>query len=139
MSRMLMRAAGAAGGSFADAWVDDGFRGSKLRDAGPAAMLDAKNAERQRRCTSRNDAVLADDAILLAAADEFASEKQQGAPTAVDENELVDGSAGVVLRNVNGTAIASANQAFGALLANEDFAGGEAFFEGEERASVLAG
>src|SRR5207249_10045817 len=97
-------------------------------------MVDAEDAERQRGRAGGNDAVLADDAILFAAADEFAGEKQERAPAAVDENELVDGSAGVVLRNVNGPAIAPANQAFGALLADEDFAGGKTFFEGSERA-----
>src|SRR5882724_13660410 len=101
-------------------------------------MLDAENAERQRRRPGGNDAVLADNAILFAAADEFAGEKQERTPAAVDENELVDGSAGVVIRNVNGTAIAPANQAFGALLADEDFARGETLFEGKERAGVLA-
>src|ERR1700730_18678702 len=58
-------------------------------------------------------------------------------PDAIDKNEFVDGSAGV-LGNVNGTSITSSNQAFGALLADEDFARGETFLEREERAGVLA-
>src|SRR6267142_1243391 len=63
---------------FANAWVDDGLRRSELRAAtGPAAVLDAKYIERQRFRADRYDAILADNAVLLAAADQFAGQQQQ--------------------------------------------------------------
>jgi len=58
--------------------MHDALRCSELRVAtGPAAVLDAEHIERQRLCADRHDAILADDAVLLAAADQFAGQKQQ--------------------------------------------------------------
>jgi len=82
----------------------------------------------------RDDAVLADDAVLLAAADKFAGEEKKRALATVDENELIDaGARGVSWAD---DAVAASREARGALLANDDFAGGEAFFEREEAAGV---
>ena len=64
--------------------MNDGSGGAELRAAGPAAVLDAKDVERQRRSASGDDAVLADDAVLLAPAYEFAGEEQQGTLAAID-------------------------------------------------------
>src|SRR5260370_32873927 len=50
---------------------------------------------------------------------------------------MVRGRAGGGLRNVGGVAVATANHGFGALLANEHFACGETFLEGEEGTGVL--
>src|SRR6266852_4262035 len=118
--------------------MNDGERGRELRTAGPTAVLDAEDVERERRCASGNDAVLADDAVLLAAADQFAGEEQQRAAAAIDQEKLVDGSAGAGLGNVNGAAVATANHGFGTLLANEHLTVGETLFESEEGAGVLA-
>src|SRR5713226_443304 len=91
-----------------------------------------------QRCASGNDAVLADDAVLLSAANEFAREEQQRAAAEIDQDKLVNGSAGGGLRNVYGAAVATANHGFGTLLANEYLTIGETIFEGEEGAGVLA-
>src|SRR3989454_12671914 len=118
--------------------MHDGFRGSELRAAGPTAVLDTEHVEGKWRSADGDDAVLADDAVLLAAADELAGEEQKRALAAIDENKLVDGGAGRGLLDVNGPAIARACQAFGALLTNEDVTGSETFFKSEEKAGVLA-
>src|SRR6266481_5989715 len=123
--------------SFANAGMDDGFCSRELRAAGPAAVLDAEDIERERGRADRNDAVLADDAVLFAAADEFAREQQERALAAIDEDKLVDGSAGW-LRKVNGAAVARALHDLRALLGDGHLAGRESFFEGKERAGVLA-
>src|SRR5260370_6499456 len=123
-------------GAFANAWVDDGIRGGELRAAGPTAVLDAEDFERKRRRADGDDAVLADDAVLLAPADEFAGEEQQRTLAAIDQNKLVDGSASG-LRNVDGPATARASQAFGALLADEHFTSGKSFLQRKEGAGVL--
>jgi len=124
------------GGAFANAWVDDGIRGGELRAARPTAVLDAEDVEGKRRRADGDDAVLADDAVLLAPADEFAGEEQQRTLAAIDQNKLVDGSASG-LRSVDGPAIARASQTFGALLPDEHFAGGKSFLESEEETGVL--
>src|SRR5712672_2902436 len=57
---------------FADARMHDGLRRSELRAAaGPAAVLDTKYIERQRFRANRHDAILADNPVLLTAADQF--------------------------------------------------------------------
>ena len=117
--------------------MDDGIRGGKLRGACPAAVLDAEDVKRKRRRADGNDAILADDAILLAAADEFAGKKQKRAAAAIDQNELVDRSAGVVLRKIDGTAVARALQDLRALLGDSHFAGRETFLERKKRTGVL--
>src|SRR5260370_316980 len=81
-------------GAFANAGVDDGIRGGELRAAGPTAVLDAEDVERKRRRTDGDNAILADDAVLLAPADEFAGEEQQRTLAAIDQNKLVNGSGG---------------------------------------------
>ena len=118
--------------------MDDGIGGGELCAAGPAAVLDAEYVEGKRRRADGDNAVLADDAVLLAAADELAGEEQKRALAAIDENKLVDGGAGRGLLDINGPAIARACQAFGALLTNEDVTGSETFFKSEEKAGVLA-
>jgi len=65
--------------------------------------------------------VLADDAVLLAAADEFAGEEKQRTLAAIDENQLIDaGSRGVIGMNA---AVATARESRGAVFADDDFAG----------------
>ena len=118
--------------------MDDGIGGGELCAAGPAAVLDAEYVEGKRRRADGDDAVLADDAVLLATADEFAGEEQKRALAAIDENKLVDGGAGRGLLDINGPAIARACQTFGALLVDERFASGESFLESEEGTGVLA-
>src|SRR5947207_7987818 len=98
------------GCSFADARMNDGFRSCKLRAAGPAAVLNTEDVERERRRADGNDAILADDAILLAAAHELAGEQQQRAFTAIDQDKLVHGSAGHGLRTLCYQAITYAIQ-----------------------------
>ena len=100
-------------------------------------MLDAEDIERKRVGAGGNDAVLANDAVLLAAADEFAGEEQEGSFAAIDENELIDArSAGIVWRNA---VAAIAHDADAALFADDNFAGGETFLEGEEMCGVISG
>jgi len=72
-------------------------------------VLDAEDVEGKRRRADGDDAVLADDAVLLAPADEFAGEEQQRTLAAIDQNKLVDGSASG-LRSVDGPAIARASK-----------------------------
>ena len=63
--------------------------GEGVTAAGPAAVLDAKDIEWQRLRADRDDAVFADDAILLAAGNHFAGEKEQRFLAAIYEDELV--------------------------------------------------
>jgi len=123
------------GRAFADAGVNDGIRSGELRASGPAAVFDAENIEREWRRSDWNDAVLTDDAILLAA--EFAGEEQQRTLAAIDENKLINGSARGGLGNIDGTSVARTRQAFRALLADEHFAGGQTFFECKKETGVL--
>src|SRR5467141_2130947 len=88
-------------GAFAHARMNDGIGSSELRAAGPTAVLDTEDVERERRSADGNDAVLSDNTVLLSAADEFAGEEQKRALAAINENKLVDGSARW-LRNING-------------------------------------
>src|SRR5260370_651727 len=124
-------------GLLAHAGVDDGLGGDELRAAaGPAAMLDAEDVEGKRLSAHGHDAVFANDAVLLAAADQLAGEQQERALAAIDEHTLIHGSAGVVLRR--GAPLAAiADQAFRTVFGDKDLAAGETFFEGEEGASVL--
>src|SRR5579863_6996476 len=70
--------------------MNHGFPGRECVSAvGPAAVLDAKDIERQRLRADWNDAVLADDAVLLAARNHFASEQEQRLLAAIHEYELV--------------------------------------------------
>src|SRR5260370_3489687 len=80
-------------GALANARMNDGIGSSELRAAGPTAVLDTEDVERERRSADGNDAVLSDNAVLLAAANEFAGEEQKRALAAINENKLVDGSA----------------------------------------------
>src|SRR5882724_7466083 len=117
--------------------MNDGFGGGEIRAGRPAAVLDAEDIERERVGSGGNDTVLADDAVLLAAADEFAGEEKEGSLAAIDENELIDaGSAGIVRRNA---VAAIAHDADAALFADDNFAGSETFFEGEEMSGVIGG
>src|SRR5215467_3421063 len=97
-------------------------------------MLHTKNAERKRLGSDGNDAIFADNAVLLAAAYQFAGEKQQWTLAAIDENELIDVSSARVIRR--GNTVAVADHSGVALLADQNFTRGEAFFEREEMACV---
>src|SRR5882724_7244340 len=117
--------------------MNDGFGGGEIRAGRPAPVLDAEDIERKRVGAGGNDAVLANDAVLLAAADEFAGEEKEGSFAAIDEDELIDaGSAGIVWRNA---VAAIAHDADAALFADDNFAGSETFFEGEEMSGVIGG
>jgi len=100
-------------------------------------VFNAEDVEGKRRRADGNNAVLANDAILFAAADEFAREEQQRSLAAVDQDELVDGGASGQLRKVDGMAVARTLHDLRALLGDGHLAGRESFFEGEERAGVL--
>src|SRR5207249_10316569 len=95
--------------------MDDGIRGGELRGAGPAAVLHAEDVERKRRRADGNDAVFADDAVVFASADEFTGKEQQRAAAAIDQNKLVDGSAGGVLRRIERTTVAGARPGVGGM------------------------
>jgi hypothetical protein len=70
--------------------MNHGFRGGEcVAGASPAAVLYAKHIERQRLRADWDDAVFADDAILLAAGNYFASEKEQRFLAAIYQDELV--------------------------------------------------
>lgn len=69
--------------------MNHGFGGAELRAGGPAAVLYAKNVKGQGVGVGRDDAVLGNDAVLLATADEFTGEENDGTLTAIDEHELV--------------------------------------------------
>ena len=99
-------------------------------------MLHAENVERQGIGAGSDDAILGDDAILLAAADEFAGEEKDGALAAIDQHQLVYGSAGVVLLS-RCALVAAARHAFAALFSNKHVARREAVVESHERAGVL--
>src|SRR5882724_8626028 len=117
--------------------MNDGFGGGEIRAGRPAAVLDAEDIQRKRVGAGGNDTVLADDAVLLAAADKFAGEEKKRPLAAIDENELIDaGSAGIVWRNA---VAAIAHDADAALFADDNFAGSETLFEGEEMSGVIGG
>jgi len=80
------------GRAFADAGVNDGIRAAELRASGPAAVFDAENIDWERRSSDWNDAVLTDDAILLAAADEFrrARSKQRTLLRLMKQDDLTE-------------------------------------------------
>ena len=100
-------------------------------------MLDAEDIQRKRWRACGHDAVLADDAVLFAAAHKFAREQQQRPLAAVEQHELVHGSPGW-LGNVDWTAIPSAHHLFRAALPHHDFPGRQAFFQSQKGAGVLA-
>src|SRR5258708_35260295 len=62
-------------GLFAYAWVHNRLRLIELRSGRPAPVFHAENVERQRLAEWRNDAILGNHAVLLAAADQFARKK----------------------------------------------------------------
>src|SRR5467141_3818721 len=123
----------------ADAGVHDGLRRGELRaTARPAAVLHAENIEWQRLGANRHDAILADNAILLAAADQFSGQQQQRTLAAVDEHELVYRGACAVIRDgVN--SIAVAHHADSPALADDHVTAREAFFQRQKAAGVLRG
>src|SRR5262249_40594947 len=121
-------------GLLTDARMDDGFRGGEIRTGRPTAVLDAEHVQGKRFRTDGNDAIFTNDAVLLAATDEFAGEENEWAPAAIDEDELVDAGRSRELTVAEAAAVA--DHAARTLFADEDFAGSEAFFEGEEVAGV---
>src|SRR6266851_1036939 len=123
----------------ADAGMHDCLRRRELRTAAcPAAVLHAEDIERQRFRSNRHDAVFADDAILLAAADQYSGQQQQRTLAAVDEHELVYRGACAVIRDgVN--SIAVAHHADSPALADDHFAARETFFQRQKAAGVLRG
>ena len=100
-------------------------------------MFNAEDVERQRFGAGGHDAVLGDDAVLLAAADKFAGKEKQRALTAVDQDELIDGWAAIVIGCGSSLRVARAGQACGPLFADDDFAAGQGFVEGKKRARIL--
>src|SRR5207237_7754032 len=104
---------------------------------GPAAVLHAKDVERKRWRTYGHDAVLADNAVLLAAADKFAGQQYERALAPVDEHELVHGGARR-LRNIDRTAVTPADHFLGAAFADHHFACCKAFLQRQKGAGVLA-
>src|SRR5260370_37476099 len=125
----------------ADAGVHDGLRRRELRaTARPAAVLHAENIEWQRLGANWHDAVFADNAILLGAADQFSGQQQQRTLAAVDEHELVHGGAAVILRHGNGPNLATvAHHADSPAFADDHSTAREAFFERQKAAGVLRG
>src|SRR5712664_3702485 len=115
------------------------------RTLGCTMVFDAVNCEllpieRQRFRSNRHDAVFADDAILLAAADQFSGQQQQRTLAAVDEHELVHGGAAVILRHGNGPNLAAvAHHADSPAFADDHFAARETFFQRQKAAGVLRG
>src|SRR5271168_2350117 len=78
------------GGFRANRGMYHGFPSSECVAAvGPAAVFYAKHIERERLGADRNDAVLADDAVLLAAGNHFTGEQQQRFFAAIYQDELV--------------------------------------------------
>src|SRR6202161_3199873 len=70
--------------------MDHGFRGGEcVAGASPAAVLDAKHIERKRLRADWDDAVLSGDALLLAAENHSACEKEQRLLAAIYQDELV--------------------------------------------------
>src|SRR5262249_42164936 len=120
--------------------MNDGVRVAEGGAGGPAAVFDAEDVEREGISAHGDNPVFADDAVLLAAADEFTGEEEKRPLAAVDENELIDGGAGGI-RGANDAvaAIAVAGHAFGSLFADDDLAGGEAFIESEESGRIAFG
>src|SRR5260370_879174 len=101
---------------------------------------DAYNIERKRFGANGHDAIFADDAILLAAAHEFAGQQQQRTLAAVDEHELVHRRAAVILRRCSGPNYAAVPHHSGsAALAYDHLAARESFLERQEAAGVLRG
>jgi len=101
-------------------------------------MFDAEDVEGKRIGSHRDEAVFADDAVLLATANQFAGQEKQRALAAVDEDELIDGGSGGIARTDNAVATAAiAGHTFGALFADDDFAGGEALVKSEDGVGVM--
>src|SRR5258708_4822574 len=87
-----------------------------------------QKTSRKRFGANRHDAVFADDAVLLAAADEFAGQQQQRTLAAVDEHELVHRR--VILRRCSGPNHAAVTHHAGrAALADDHLATGQTFFQ----------
>ena len=116
--------------------MNHGFRGGEgVTAAGPAAVLDAKDIERQRLRADGNDAVLADDAILLTAGNHFAGEKQQRFFAAIYEDELVHLRAAAGTHHGRFGAVARTAHVF-ALFGDNCFARSERCIEGFEIGGV---
>src|SRR5580700_6341202 len=116
--------------------MNHGFRGGEgVTAAGPATVLNAKDVERQRLCADWNDAVLADDAILLAAGNHFACEKEQRLLAAIYQDELVHLRAAAGTQHGGFGAIARTAHVL-ALFGDDGFARGEGCVEGFEVGGV---
>ena len=124
------------GGLFAHGGMDHGFRGGEgVTAAGPAAVLDAKDIERQRLRADGYDAVFADDAILLTAGNHFAGEKQQRFFASIYEDELVHLRAAAGIQHGRFGAVARTAHVF-ALFGDNCFARSERCIEGFEIGGV---
>src|SRR3972149_10953215 len=77
------------GGLLADFGRGHQALAESLRGAAPAAGLDAEDVEREL-AARRDDAVFGDDAVLLAAGDDFAGEQNERPPRVVAERQGVD-------------------------------------------------
>ena len=102
---------------------------------GPAAVFDAEDGEVDGVGSGGNDAVLGDNAVLLAAGDDLAGEQEQRAVGVVDQDQGVDLVA--LLARRGGRAAAGTDEtAHFAGFGDLDFAGLEALIEGEELAAL---
>ncbi len=101
--------------------------------AGPAAMFDTKDVERQRRRADGHDAVLADDAVLLSAGNDFAGQENERALAAIDQDELIYLRADREVRR--DAAVARAAHVV-ALLGDDRIARSQRFIERREIAGV---
>src|ERR1700730_4428220 len=110
------------GGLFPDARMHHGLCSTELRTGRPAPMLDAEHVERQWIGAGSNDAVFGDNTVLLAAADELTCKKKDRAVAAINQNKLIHGRAGIVLRRGGWSHIAAARHALGALFTNDHIA-----------------
>ena len=108
-----------------------------MRAARPAAVFDAEDFQRQRRGAGGNNAILADNAVLLAAADKFARQQQQRPLAVIDQHKLIDGGARG-RREVHWAAISAADKPLRSLLVHDHFAGGKSLLKRKEGARVLA-
>ena len=85
-------------------------------------MLDAEHIQRKRLGVRRHDAVFGNDAVLLAAAHQFAGKQKKRTLAAVNEDQAVDRSARLILGDGHGANAAVTDNRFATLLANEDAA-----------------
>jgi len=108
------------------------FRRAKLLAAShPAPRLDAEDAEIDGIALGRHDAIFADHAILLAAGNDFAGEKQQRPLGVVDQHQLVHLGA-LRFGMQHGRSMPPDQAVNVAILGDNHFAAAQPFIEGEK-------